>query len=134
MILRSFQPFVSISGARITILFSEIQKVHFFLHLYFYAYSLTDWLSGLTCTDENFCQKAGSVAFTKADEKGIAMIMPDTSPRGEAVVNNEAYDLGQGACVLGLFSCSTEDETTTHSLTPCLYFVVFFTYISQHHF
>jgi S-formylglutathione hydrolase FrmB len=76
----------SISSRSLSTLF------HFSLHV-------TDWLSGLTCTDENFCQKAGSVAFAKADEKGIAMIMPDTSPRGEAVANNEAYDLGQGAYV-----------------------------------
>ena len=40
------------------------------------------WLSGLTCTDENFCQKAGGSAFARADSEGVAMIIPDTSPRG----------------------------------------------------
>ena len=38
--------------------------------LYFF---FTDWLSGLTCTDQNFCQKAGSQAFRKAEEEGIAL-------------------------------------------------------------
>ena len=55
------------------------------------------WLSGLTCTDENFMQKAG--AFRKAAELGIAIVAPDTSPRGEGVADDEngAYDLGLGA-------------------------------------
>lgn len=53
------------------------------------------WLSGLTCTDENFVQKAG--AFRKAAELGIAIVAPDTSPRGEHVADDEGYDLGQGA-------------------------------------
>lgn len=53
------------------------------------------WLSGLTCTDENFMQKAG--AMRVASELGIAIVAPDTSPRGEGVANDESYDLGQGA-------------------------------------
>ena len=55
------------------------------------------WLSGLTCTDQNFMQKAG--AFKRAAELGIAIIAPDTSPRGENVPDdeNQAYDLGLGA-------------------------------------
>jgi S-formylglutathione hydrolase len=53
------------------------------------------WLSGLTCTDQNFMQKAG--AFRKAAELGIAIVAPDTSPRGEGVADDEGYDLGQGA-------------------------------------
>ena len=53
------------------------------------------FLSGLTCTEDNFIQKAG--AFQKATELGIAIVIPDTSPRGENVPNNDAYDLGQGA-------------------------------------
>jgi len=53
------------------------------------------WLSGLTCTDENFMQKAG--AFKKAAELGIAIVAPDTSPRGESVADDDGYDLGQGA-------------------------------------
>jgi len=53
------------------------------------------WLSGLTCTDENFMQKAG--AQRMAAELGIAIVAPDTSPRGEGVADDPAYDLGQGA-------------------------------------
>ncbi|MER2492493.1 S-formylglutathione hydrolase [Catenovulum sediminis] len=53
------------------------------------------WLSGLTCTDENFMQKAG--AQKMAAQLGIAIVAPDTSPRGEQVANDDAYDLGQGA-------------------------------------
>ena len=46
------------------------------------------WLSGLTCTDENFSTKAG--AQRVAAELGIALIIPDTSPRGEAVPDDPA--------------------------------------------
>lgn len=53
------------------------------------------WLSGLTCNDENFSTKAGAQQY--AAEHGIALVMPDTSPRGDDVANDEAYDLGQGA-------------------------------------
>ena len=53
------------------------------------------WLSGLTCTDENFMQKAG--ALRMAAELGMAIVAPDTSPRGDQVANDEGYDLGQGA-------------------------------------
>ncbi len=53
------------------------------------------YLSGLTCTHENAMTKAGAQAH--AAEFGIAVIFPDTSPRGEDVTNDEAFDLGQGA-------------------------------------
>ena len=55
------------------------------------------WLSGLTCTDENFMQKAG--AQRVAAELGIAIVAPDTSPRGEDVPDDPdgAYDFGLGA-------------------------------------
>jgi len=54
------------------------------------------WLSGLTCNDENFSQKAG--AFAVAAELGLAIVMPDTSPRGAGVEGeDDAYDLGSGA-------------------------------------
>ena len=53
------------------------------------------FLAGLTCNDENFTTKAG--AQRVAAELGLVLIMPDTSPRGEAVANDEGYDLGQGA-------------------------------------
>ncbi len=53
------------------------------------------FLSGLTCTHENAMVKAGAQAW--AAEQGIALVFPDTSPRGEDVANDAAYDLGQGA-------------------------------------
>jgi S-formylglutathione hydrolase len=53
------------------------------------------WLSGLTCTEENFSTKAG--AYQAAAQAGLAVVAPDTSPRGDAVPNDPAYDLGQGA-------------------------------------
>ncbi|CAA0082260.1 S-formylglutathione hydrolase YeiG [Zhongshania aliphaticivorans] len=53
------------------------------------------WLSGLTCSDENFMQKSG--AQRVAAELGIAIIAPDTSPRGDDVADNDSYDLGTGA-------------------------------------
>lgn len=53
------------------------------------------FLSGLTCTHENAMVKAGAQAW--AAEQGIALVFPDTSPRGDDVPNDEAYDLGQGA-------------------------------------
>ena len=53
------------------------------------------WLSGLTCNDENFSTKAGAQRL--AAEWGVALVMPDTSPRGADVPDDEAYDLGQGA-------------------------------------
>lgn len=55
------------------------------------------WLSGLTCTDDNFVQKAGAQQF--AAEAGVAIVCPDTSPRGPDVPDdeNKAYDFGLGA-------------------------------------
>jgi len=53
------------------------------------------WLSGLTCTDQNFLQKAG--AMKKASDLGLVLVCPDTSPRGEDIANDPGYDLGQGA-------------------------------------
>ena len=53
------------------------------------------WLSGLTCTEDNFTTKAA--AYGVAAELGLMVIAPDTSPRGEDVADDDAYDLGQGA-------------------------------------
>ena len=54
------------------------------------------YLSGLTCTDENFVQKAG--AARAAAERGVALVAPDTSPRGAGVDGeDDAYDFGSGA-------------------------------------
>ncbi len=67
------------------------------------------WLSGLTCSDENFMQKAG--AFRRAAELGIAIVAPDTSPRGEGVADDDGYDLGQGA---GFYLNATEQPWAAH--------------------
>lgn len=67
------------------------------------------WLSGLTCSDENFSTKAG--AQRVAAELGIALVIPDTSPRGEFVANDPAYDLGQGA---GFYVNATEAPWAAH--------------------
>lgn len=55
------------------------------------------WLSGLTCSDENFVQKAGAQRY--AAEHGVALVAPDTSPRGESVPDDPegAWDFGLGA-------------------------------------
>ena len=53
------------------------------------------YLSGLSCTEENFTVKAG--AQRHAAEHGLMLVAPDTSPRGEGVPDDPAYDLGQGA-------------------------------------
>ena len=53
------------------------------------------YLSGLTCTHENAMVKAGAQAH--AARHGMAVVFPDTSPRGDGVTDDEAYDLGQGA-------------------------------------
>ncbi|SMF52675.1 S-formylglutathione hydrolase [Alteromonadaceae bacterium Bs31] len=55
------------------------------------------WLSGLTCTDQNFVTKAGAQKY--AAKHGIAIVAPDTSPRGEGVPDDKdaSYDFGLGA-------------------------------------
>lgn len=67
------------------------------------------YLSGLTCTHENAMTKAGAQAW--AAEQGIALVFPDTSPRGEGVPNDDAYDLGQGA---GFYVNATEAPWSEH--------------------
>ena len=59
------------------------------------AVPLLWFLSGLTCTHENAMIKAGAQRW--AAEEGIALIFPDTSPRGPGVADDAGYDLGQGA-------------------------------------
>jgi S-formylglutathione hydrolase len=67
------------------------------------------FLSGLTCTHENAMIKAGAQAW--AADHGIALVFPDTSPRGEGVADDEAYDLGQGA---GFYVNATEPPWAAH--------------------
>ena len=67
------------------------------------------WLSGLTCTEQNFITKAGAQQF--AAQHGLIVVAPDTSPRGEGVANDAAYDLGQGA---GFYLNATEEPWAAH--------------------
>jgi S-formylglutathione hydrolase len=67
------------------------------------------YLSGLTCTHENAMVKAGAQAH--AAHNGLAVVFPDTSPRGEGVADDEAYDLGQGA---GFYVNATEAPWAPH--------------------
>ena len=67
------------------------------------------WLSGLTCTEQNFITKA--VAQRYAAEHGIILVAPDTSPRGEDVADAEGYDLGKGA---GFYVNATQAPWASH--------------------
>lgn len=67
------------------------------------------WLSGLTCSEQNFIQKAGAQRY--AAEHGIALVCPDTSPRGDGVVDAEGNDLGQGA---GFYVDATQAPWAEH--------------------
>ena len=67
------------------------------------------WLSGLTCTEQNFITKAG--AQRSAAELGVILVAPDTSPRGEGVADAEGYDLGQGA---GFYLDATQSPWSAH--------------------
>ena len=67
------------------------------------------WLSGLTCTEDNFTTKAG--AYASAAEHGVIIVAPDTSPRGEGVADDPAYDLGQGA---GFYLDASRTPWTLH--------------------
>lgn len=68
------------------------------------------WLSGLTCTDENFMQKAGAQRI--AAELGIAIVAPDTSPRGDEVADEaDSYDMGKGA---GFYVNATQEPWKQH--------------------
>ena len=89
------------------------------------------WLSGLTCTDENFVQKAGAQRY--AAEHGIAIVCPDTSPRGDGVPDDEnaSYDFGLGA---GFYVDATQQPWDSHyqmyqlynvDELPCAYRAVF---------
>lgn len=67
------------------------------------------YLSGLTCTDDNVRSKAGAQRY--AAELGLALVMPDTSPRGDGVADADQYDLGQGA---GFYVNATEKPWAAH--------------------
>ena len=67
------------------------------------------FLSGLTCTHENAMTKAGAQQWCAA--QGIAVVFPDTSPRGISVADDEAYDMGQGA---GFYLDAVQDPWAQH--------------------
>ena len=67
------------------------------------------YLAGLTCTHENGMFKTGAQKW--AAEHGIALVFPDTSPRGEDVADDEAYDLGKGA---GFYVNATQQPWAQH--------------------
>ena len=68
------------------------------------------WLSGLTCNDENFTTKAN--AQRVAAELGIVLVMPDTSPRGDDVADDDGYDLGKGA---GFYLNASQQPWAAHN-------------------
>ncbi|MCG8507211.1 MAG: S-formylglutathione hydrolase [Sphingomonadales bacterium] len=75
---------------------------------------LLTWLSGLTCTEENFTVKAGAQRY--AAEQGVAVLAPDTSPRGTDLPGeHDAYDFGSGA---GFYVDATEAPWFDHY---CMY-------------
>lgn len=68
------------------------------------------YLSGLTCTDENFIQKAGAQRF--AADSGVLLVCPDTSPRGVTIEGqDDSWDFGSGA---GFYVNATEEKWKTH--------------------
>jgi S-formylglutathione hydrolase len=67
------------------------------------------YLSGLTCNWSNVTEKSGYQRY--AAEHGLMIICPDTSPRGEGVADDDAYDLGQGA---GFYIDATQDPWASH--------------------
>lgn len=67
------------------------------------------FLSGLTCTDDNFSQKSGFQRL--AEQHQVAVLIPDTSPRGEDIADDDAYDLGQGA---GFYLNATQEPWANH--------------------
>ena len=76
------------------------------------------FLSGITCTEQNFIQKSGYQKF--ASEHQMAIVVPDTSPRGKGIPDSESYKLGWGA---GFYLNATEDavlQAITTALVWCL--------------
>jgi S-formylglutathione hydrolase len=68
------------------------------------------WLSGLSCTEQNFVTKAGAQRY--AAEHGLILVAPDTSPRGDGVADDpKSYDLGQGA---GFYVNATQAPWASH--------------------
>ncbi|XP_051138743.1 S-formylglutathione hydrolase [Andrographis paniculata] len=93
--------------------FSTVLGCSMNFHIYFppapspsHKFPVLYWLSGLTCTDENFITKSG--AQRAASREGIALIVPDTSPRGLNVEGeSDSWDFGVGA---GFYLNATQDK------------------------
>ncbi|MCA9572241.1 MAG: S-formylglutathione hydrolase, partial [Myxococcales bacterium] len=67
------------------------------------------WLSGLTCTEQNFITKAAAQRY--AAEHGVVIVAPDTSPRGDDVADDAGWDLGKGA---GFYVDATQAPWSAH--------------------
>jgi S-formylglutathione hydrolase len=67
------------------------------------------WLSGLTCSEQNFISKAGAQRYAAAHD--VILVAPDTSPRGDDVFDAEGYDLGKGA---GFYVNATQAPWSQH--------------------
>ncbi len=67
------------------------------------------WLSGLTCTEQNFISKAGAQRY--AAEHGVILVAPDTSPRGDDIADADGYDIGKGA---GFYLDATQAPWAAH--------------------
>lgn len=67
------------------------------------------WLSGLTCSEQNFITKSGAQRY--AAEYGVILVGPDTSPRGEDVADADGYDVGLGA---SFYVNATQPPWSTH--------------------
>jgi S-formylglutathione hydrolase len=67
------------------------------------------WLSGLTCSEQNFITKAGVQQYAAAH--GLIVVVPDTSPRGADVPDGDGYDLGHGA---GFYVNATQSPWAAH--------------------
>ncbi|MEO6365971.1 MAG: S-formylglutathione hydrolase [Luteimonas sp.] len=67
------------------------------------------WLSGLTCSEQNFITKAGAQRY--AAEHGLILVAPDTSPRGDGVADADGYDIGLGA---GFYVNATQVPWSRH--------------------
>ena len=85
------------------------------------------YLSGLTCTDENFSSKSGGQRA--ASKVGLALVIPDTSPRGLGIEGeDESYDFGSGA---GFYLNATEPKWKQYRMEVRSYSFVFFVSLNR---
>lgn len=79
------------------------------------------WLSGLTCNDENFTTKAGAQRI--AAELGIALVMPDTSPRSDDVADDAGYDPAKAPDSISMRPSNPGRATTACMITFAMNFL-----------